>query len=480
MRKNSNGTLVTLCLYSVAAGLILIAASLLGTPWLTAKVLGTPIGLWLALTGGIAILWHARGRPSITPAFRLVALRKRLFDTIEDSRRRRSTDHAAPPVSPRQAKRALAEQVIHRSDGLVGSLARTALRCIPDCPLRIGVAGIDLAALPSRFPGDINVRFIHVNPRDDRTSQEVIAADRLDAYVHAEQPSLSPSLFADIGAMDDSSDRKHTIYIVTAQAEHKPGALLDYGQPLPATMMHVFSPRADAGETILPGVDLANQTHARAVFDLAVALAALSRSPHRLTLDDLFTGRQPYAPAKLTHTIGSLLRSKATGPAHTACARLVTTWFGLTGQTGDIGPWVRAVTDATDRLRDEPAAMLQRGAVFVFDSQYNEATRAFVDAALLLRTQHIPSETQLERWLQEELEATRQYDPAAAGRVAAAVTLALAAADRDVRRYVRQDLADDLARTEWIDDCDGLRPWFAQLIERIMQLPKDVQLVKAA
>jgi hypothetical protein len=456
--------------YTVAASLVLMAGAQLGTPWLSARFLGTPTGLWLALLGGGAYAWFARPRSQARTNERRDPLWRRLFDAL-GAATARELAAMKPESDPADED---AGHDLFPAGTIAGVIERLHTRLGCETPLRIGVRGLESPEWPDGLLPEQSVRVIDVPAGENGSEQEIIRSRQLDACIFVEPTTI------DAGSAGATARRLQNVTIVTAGAPGKPGADIDFGAALPMHWDRVFTPAADSGRTLLRGVDTAQRGQLRALFGFTAALAALSRLPHRLTLSDPVIGRHPWSRDRASRLVGQLLRIHGSGPAHQASARLIASWFGLDGQAGPHGPWGEGVMEATMSLIEEPAALLQRGAALLACGDEDKALRAFVDAAMHFKAEQPTDGEQSARILQRELEAASEDDPNAMARIAAAVTITLCGADDAIRRYARQDVEDDLWSVGWIGGDPTRRQWFQRLLDRVTQLPSHMQLTHAA
>ncbi|HEB60414.1 MAG TPA: hypothetical protein ENJ06_01160 [Phycisphaeraceae bacterium] len=479
IENKTDRVVVLLCTYIIAASAFFIAADKLGMGWVRETITGVPAGIWFIMIGAISLGWVLLDRPQ-PASFNMeddVRFRKSFPDWIQ-----RHLQPAAAykwePNSAQNTKQKTTVSDLRTDPGLVGFLARAADRLIPEKPLRIGITGFDPSLIPSRSEIDEPVQFIPVQLNAEETSGQVFSSYELDAWIHRTENSESPNLF------EPSLDYRlvHNVLRITTpdQGKAPDSFVFDFGDVIAPTMGSLFPEQTDISEITIREFDPDNPRQVRALFDLATAMAATARAPYRLTLGDYFLGRKPWSPVRQSRVIGTLLRDMDSSPIHRICARLFIAWFGLNGQTDNTGPWAEGIIEASCCLRDEPFALLQRGAVLTCEKRFDEAIRAFVDATLLLRKTGAPFDEDPAQQLQSEMEKADLSNSNFPGRLAAGITLALANAEKDTRRYVKQDIEDDLTRLFQAGTYHELEDFYQRLISRVMQLPHQNLLFTAA
>lgn len=480
--------LVLLCLYTLAISTFLLASSWLGAQWLRIGFAGLPVGVWLAVIGGVSVGWYASGAPILRrhrePG---VSRLTGILDQLEiraRSRRGGAKMNASDPAAydPRSRRRLLAGLAPQRAGGAAGILADFALSSVPNRPIRLGCTGIADLDSPRDWPGGFDCEVVAVEPAADESADQIMHRHRLDAWIHVEPSDMEGDLDQPY-LIQDVAPQGPIAHILTPERTGKPAAAFDVGRPLPVGLSDAFPLRLDSGETILRNVDADCTSQREALLDLAFAQAALSRANYRLTLGDLFQGRHAWPSSDVSRVVGTLLHHQGKAPVHQACARLVAAWFGQSGHADARGPWVHGVLEATGRLRTEATALLQRGAAFAADRRYDESIRAFIDAALRIQAEELQGTPANAAFFQFNLEPHRRHDPAAIGLLAAGVAVMLATCERELRRYVRQDIEEDLAQAQWIVDDGDAERFLLRLVERIVQLPqttKGTPLVPAA
>lgn len=414
-----------------AASSFVAVAAYLGAEWPRVMTLGAPVGVWavLAAAGGV---WYSLRRPG-GERFGSLLHRRVTLDWLP----------RLAPMGYTFVKRvALAcgvtDRAIERAeDGWVRRLDRAA----DSAPLSVGLdVGPELAASVMKASTPTAVRWVDL---------------------------AGPGASSHHGPLDAAvSAGNGLLRITTRESEEREASWYDWSNPRPLSYSSVFPLRVDPSRLTLGEWDGASP---EAVAALAVAAAALSRSPARLTLADRLAGRRAVSAATVDAAMQRLVEvalDEDCPPALRAPALRAAGAYLSTAERADAALRLRVARAAASALPGEPEAHLRLAAACFAGMDDEAGYDAAARAELLIRsTRPEPIQNHL-AFLQSEVELGLPT-PATLGRVAAGIALVCACAPVERVPYMRDDLLDDLRYSGWLVGRDQDRAVLIELFRRL-------------
>jgi hypothetical protein len=252
------------------------------------------------------------------------------------------------------------------------------------------------------------------------------------------------------------------LYLFVHQRDGAPAAWADWSEPAPLSYLSVFPVRLDTARVRLGEVDLSRNDLARLTARLAVAAAALGRTPARLGKPGVNPYRRsasvtPGAANACVTNVGDALLSvmpegaERAGGLCRSAARLLSAFVTGVDRTLPDTDRLHLATAAGAFLDRESESLLRVGALRLACGQVEAGLGALTDAAEQLKRGGAsctldPAPMVL---AEAELAAQTADDRLAFGRLCAGVALMCATSRQPSLDYLRDDLVDDLTCCGW-------------------------------
>lgn len=435
----------------IATCFAIATAHALGARWLSEPFAYLPAGMWIV--GFALLLAHALE----TGAFAALAKMQRWSPLRATPISSTAIDRAVQPVVTRFHSVASESIDLVRSAAAGADRLSQRLSSRNDHQLHIGLdmTSADAAAVmlaadsidPSSL-GGVTVRFSRAEP--GLVKDGPIDCERFDALLRR--------------AGDNS------LHLFVPERSDAPSAWSDWSNSGDLSFTGVFPIRLDCSRVGLGDADLANGAIASLVCRMAIAGAALGRTPARIgNTRGFLTGRSTLAnftrvvPAAILGVAEALVTIDPTRPAPCCklAARLVSAFLATT-HAESVGAVDRLhlIQTACGFIADEPEAALRLGAVQMSCARVDAATDAFESAATAIRRGKLAATSDPTPYILGEAELGGT-DRLSYGRVCAGIALLQATSRAETMPYLHDDLLDDLAHAGWdqtrSDDLETVR-----------------------
>lgn len=473
---SDNGVLVRLPGRDVGVVLascaVVVTGAVLGVEFLSADLLGLPVGLWCV--AGTYIAAKVMGRRSralggeepaavATPTMHVPRTETLQLDlafgaapepVAGDEPPRPVQAQVEAPIAPTRPVSGLSTLVAkaaraasRRSPALAQRSAGLSQRLsewhdtsdAPAAPIRLGLCvPTSVASRLRSAPGQSDVEWMTLPLPEDPAG--MCRDQHLDAIIVGESPT---SL---VVWTNESPDRESSWY--------------DWARPRPLSYASVFPLRVDPSRVTCPITEEELPRVSGLLSALVEAAAVGSRFPTRLSIADRLAGRRPISPVvslreldqkspRLHRAMGRLCESlllsfdepHADELKRTA-ARICSAWVAM-DPTMEPGYKVRVAQAARRVLKGEVEPMLRLAALRVMQYDDENALAELIEADRLLRVGGHPLVADPLPFVLGDLE-TGGHDPATLGRAAAGLCLVVAITPPERLEYLRDDLAEDL------------------------------------
>ena len=342
----------------------------------------------------------------------------------------------------------------------------------PARPIRVGLKVSDAAAeLLLDAPGGIDIEWYRVPPHEN--AETVCQEYMLDAVVH------------------EAADGGMVVF--TLEHEDADSQWYDWGRAVPLSFISLFPVRFDCSRITLDanadGSPWLNPHSAVATRAIVEAAAVLSRTPARVKLEDELRGRRAIRPMTLEQDnfgryptgrdplqyvlkrLVSVIEHAATGPASVAeraCARVASAFLATASARVDDATRMRGLEIAARVSGNEPEVMLRLAAVRFSSVRDESAIDALIRADRMLRTQAVHPGLDSLAFVLSELE----HGPGSQltlGRIAAGVVLASAGRSLNELLYVRDEIAEDMRYSNWLNEREQDQLLLVEVFRRLEQ-----------
>lgn len=342
----------------------------------------------------------------------------------------------------------------------------------PARPIRVGLQVSDAAAeILLDAPGGIDIEWFRV-PQDE--NEETVCRDRmLDALVH------------------ENADGGVVVY--TLENEDSESQWYDWGRAVPLSFISLFPVRFDCSRITLDansdGSPWLNPHSAVATRAIVEAAAVLARTPSRVNFEDELVGRRAIRPLVveadrfekypagrdplqyvLKRLVSVIEHSNAglVSVADRACARVASAFLATSAARIDDATRMRGLEIAARVSGNEPEVMLRLAAVRFSCVRDDAAIDALIRADRMLRTSPVHPGLDSLAFVLSELE----HGPGSQltlGRIAAGIVLASAGRALSELLYVRDEIADDMRYSNWLNGREQDQLLLVEVFRRLEQ-----------